>query len=80
MQHAAVLHIRVRAHSDRIHVAAQDGIHPDAGVLAENYIADDLCRVIDITRSRDGWRPALIRTNHLSGCLSTDALNVNEGH
>ena len=35
VQHAAVLDVRPRAHADRLVVAAQDAVPPDAGVVAE---------------------------------------------
>src|SRR5438105_175651 len=42
MQHAAILHIAVAADPQHLVVAAQDRAEPDAGVLIELHIADDL--------------------------------------
>jgi len=48
MENAAVLDIGVRSDADRVHIAADDGVHPDAGLIAENYVADNLRRFIYI--------------------------------
>jgi hypothetical protein len=40
-----------------VHVSAQHGIHPDAGVLAENHVADNLGRVVNVTGPRNGVMP-----------------------
>ena len=64
MQHGAVLHIGVGADADGMHIAADDGVHPDAGVLAEGDVADDLGGNIHIAGRRNDGRFALIGTNH----------------
>ena len=64
MQHGAVLHIGVGADADGMHIAADHGVHPDAGVLAEGDVADDLRGDIHITGLRNDGRFALIGTNH----------------
>ena len=42
MQNAAILYVRARAYIDEIGVAAYYGIEPDARVLADTDLADDL--------------------------------------
>ena len=42
MQNAAVLDIRVRADANRMHISAQDCVHPYARMFAEHHVADDL--------------------------------------
>jgi len=42
VQDGAVLHVAVGADTDGVDVAADDGVHPDAGVLAEHDVADHL--------------------------------------
>jgi hypothetical protein len=52
------------AHSNLVHVAAKNGIHPDAGVFAENDIADELRGVVDISCFRDLRSDAFVGANH----------------
>jgi hypothetical protein len=47
-----------------MHVPAQHGIHPNAGMLAKNHIANDLRRIIDEARTRDGRRNAFVGADH----------------
>jgi hypothetical protein len=42
VQHTVVLNVRVRTDTDFVHIAAEDGIHPDGSVFSEDDIADDL--------------------------------------
>ena len=48
MERAAILNVGVVADANFVHVAAQDGVHPDAGVLAEDDVADELGGLVDI--------------------------------
>src|SRR5437667_11278507 len=64
MEHAAILHVGMRADPDGMHVAAQHRIHPDAGILAENYISDDLRRLIHIAGIRNRRHDAFVRADH----------------
>ena len=48
MQHAAVLHVAVGAHPYGVHIAAQNGIHPHAGVFAQLYFPQNLGGKVDI--------------------------------
>src|SRR5437867_2396985 len=60
MEHAAILHVGMRADPDGMHVAAQHRIHPDAGILAENYISDDLRRLIHIRQRSSIVQPCSV--------------------
>jgi hypothetical protein len=42
MKNRAVLHVGAGAYTDGVHIAAQNGIHPHRGALAEHDVADDL--------------------------------------
>src|SRR5579859_4238355 len=41
VEYAAVLDVGARADADVVHVAANHGARPDAGVFADDYVADD---------------------------------------
>lgn len=43
VEDGAILHVGVGANADGVDITAQHGVHPDRGVCAEFYIADDLC-------------------------------------
>jgi PIN domain nuclease of toxin-antitoxin system len=49
VEDGAVLDVGVGSDADRVHIAAQDGVHPDRGVFAEGDVADHLGGEIDIT-------------------------------
>ena len=65
VQHAAILYVRMRAYANGVYVAAQYGIHPDAGVLAENHIADNLRRIVDVAGLGNCGGCSFVRTNHV---------------
>ena len=64
VEHGAVLHVGVGTDGNGVDVAAHDGVHPDAGMLTQGYVADDLGRWIDVTGLGDDREFALIGTNH----------------
>ena len=64
VQHAAILDVAVGAHADEVHIAAQHGVHPDAGVLAQGDVADQLRRFVDVARRRDGGTNSFVRAEH----------------
>src|ERR1700677_3222209 len=66
VQHAAILNVRVRADADCVDVAAQDGAHPDRGVLAEDDVANDLRRVVDVATRGNCRRYSLKGPDHPS--------------
>jgi len=67
VQDCAVLHVGAGAEGDGVHVAAQDGVHPDGGVRAERDLADDLRGEVDVGGSGDDGAMALMMANH-DGC------------
>jgi hypothetical protein len=48
-----------------MHVASQYGIHPNAGMLTEFHVADDLGGWIHIAGFRDDGGNALKRSDHI---------------
>ena len=54
VEDGAVLDIGVGADADGVDIAAQDGVHPDRGVLAEGDIADELGGEIDVGTGGEG--------------------------
>lgn len=65
MEDAVVLNVGVRTDTDLVYVAAQDGVHPDRHVLAENDVADDLGRLVDVASGRDRRAQAFVGSNHV---------------
>ena len=61
---AVVLDVGVGADPDRVDVAAHDGVHPDAGVVAQLDVADHLGRGVDVHALAQLRPDALVRTNH----------------
>ena len=64
VEHGAVLHVGVGADADGVDVAAQDGVHPDRGVLAEHDVAEDLGGGVDVATGGDLGRMALVAADH----------------
>ena len=56
VEDGAVLDVGVGADADGVDVTADDGVHPDAGALAEDDVADNLGGEIDIAGGGDGGR------------------------
>jgi hypothetical protein len=52
MQNAIVLNIRIVPHTDFVHVPAENSVHPDACMLAEFDVSDQLSGIVDVTRVR----------------------------
>jgi hypothetical protein len=48
MEDGVVLNVGIVADADLVDVAAEDGVHPDAGVFAEDYVADELGGVVNV--------------------------------
>jgi hypothetical protein len=65
MQHAAVLDVRVVADANEVHVTANDGIHPNARIFAEHHVANQLCRLVDVTRRADLRHHTFIWSDHV---------------
>jgi hypothetical protein len=64
VQHGAVLHVGVRAHADGVHVAAQYGVHPHRGALAQRDVTDDLGGKVNVTTGGNLGQTPLIAANH----------------
>ena len=52
------------AHADGVHVSTEHGVHPHTGMLAENDVANELSRVVHVTRVWNLRCHAVVRTNH----------------
>jgi hypothetical protein len=48
MEDAVVLNVGVVADAYLVDVAAEDGVHPDAGVFADDNVSDELGGVVDV--------------------------------
>jgi len=64
MKHGAILDVGAGADANEVDVAAQDGVHPDRGALAEDDIANDLRRNVNVAIAGDLGCAALIGANH----------------
>src|SRR5690348_11644909 len=65
VKHAAVLNIRIRSDADRVHVASNDGIHPDTGLLAQHHISNHLSRFVYVTGIGNGGANSLVEADHV---------------
>ena len=59
VQHGAILHIGVGAHTDRIHVAAHHGIHPHRGALAQRHVTNASAPTDPHSNLRESGAPPL---------------------
>jgi hypothetical protein len=64
MQDCTILHIALCADADGVDIAPEDGIHPDAGVLAQSDVSDELSGVIDVAACWNNWSYALVDADH----------------
>src|ERR1035437_1595525 len=64
VEDTVVLNVGIVADADLVNVAAEDGVHPDAGVFAEDDVADQLGGVVDIAGVGELWGDALVRADH----------------
>src|ERR1700674_4194557 len=72
VEHAVVLNVGVVADADLVNVAAEDGVHPDARVFAENDVADELGGVVDVAGVGELGSDAFVGADH--GYLMLEAL------
>src|SRR5258708_580572 len=70
-----VLNVRIMADADLLYVAPEDGVHPDARVLADSDVADELGGVVDVTGFRELGSDAFVGADH--GCLMPNAHSQN---
>ena len=64
VQNRTVLNIAARPDANPMHVAANHGAGPDAGVLANRDVADDYGRRVDVSRRGDLRPAAVIAADH----------------
>jgi hypothetical protein len=64
VEYGVVLDVGIVANADLVDVAAKDGVHPDAGVLADNDVADELGGVVDIRGAGELGGDAFIGADH----------------
>lgn len=48
VENAVVLNIGIVSDADLVDIAAEDGVHPDAGVLPDDDVADELGGIVDV--------------------------------
>jgi hypothetical protein len=53
------------ADADLVNIAAEDGIHPDAGVLAHDHVTDELRGVVDVACFWELRSGTLIGADHV---------------
>ena len=68
MEHAEILHVRSVTDSDMVHVPANDGMEPDAAVLAQHHIADDNAGLFDKAGCGNGRLDTLECADHAAHC------------
>jgi hypothetical protein len=68
MEHTEVLHVGPVTDPDVVHVPANDGMEPDAAMLAEHDIADDDAGLFDKTGGRNGGFDTLKCADHAAHC------------
>jgi hypothetical protein len=72
VEDAVVLNVGIVADADLMYIAAEDRVHPDAGVFAENDVADELGGVVDVAGVGELGSDAFVGADH--GYLMLDAL------
>lgn len=60
----AVLDVRAAADANPVHVAANDDAHPDAALVANLNVANDLRAVVDIGSRMDAGQPPAVGPKH----------------
>ncbi len=66
VEDAVVLDVGIVADANLMDVAAKDGVHPNAGVLAEHDVADELGRVVYVAGVGELGSDALVGSDHNS--------------
>jgi len=64
VENAVVLNVGIVADSDLVNVAAEDRVHPDAGVFAKNDVADELGGVVDVAGVGELGSDAFVGADH----------------
>ena len=65
VEDAVVLNVGIVAHADLVDVAAEDRVHPDAGVFAKNDVADELGGVVDVAGVGELGSDAFVGADHV---------------
>ena len=65
VEDAVVLNVGIVADSDLVNVTAEDRVHPDAGVFAENDVADELSGVVDVAGVGELGSDAFVGADHV---------------
>ncbi len=64
VEDAVVLNVGIVADADLVDVAAENGVHPDAGVFTENDVADELSGVVDVAGVGELGSDAFVGADH----------------
>jgi hypothetical protein len=64
VEHAEILHVGPVADADEMHVTTDDGIEPDATLLAHDHVADDHGGILDVGGRWNGRLNALKSADH----------------
>src|ERR1039458_1190035 len=66
VEDTVVLNVGIVADADLVNIAAEDGVHPDAGVFAEDDVADQLGGVVDVASAGELGSDAFVGADHIS--------------
>jgi len=64
MEDGAILDVGAGADADVVHITPDDGVHPDARVVGEDNIADELGGGVYIAGGWNGWSDTAVGTEH----------------
>src|SRR5208337_2626935 len=78
VEDTVVLNVGIVADADLVDVAAKDGVHPDAGVFAEDDVADELGGVVDVAGVGELGSDALVGADHSCECGSERSLSCDQ--
>src|SRR6266849_9802952 len=76
VEDAAVLNVGAGADADVVHVAADYGAGPDAGVWADDYVADDYGGGVNIGGCGDLGALAAVGSNHCIPMICAGSLKA----
>jgi len=64
VEDGVVLNVGVVADADLVDVAAEDGVHPDAGMLADDDVANELRGIVDVAGFGELRGDAFVGADH----------------
>jgi hypothetical protein len=79
MQDAAILNIGVASDPDEIHIAAHDGIEPDAGMVPDHNITDENCAFRNVDALAELRQFPLVFKQHHSKLTEVSMLHQLHG-